>query len=148
LLRPYFGNISKRLIKAPKLYFTDAGLAAYLTKWQNVETLVSGAMAGALFETFAVMELIKSYLVRGHEPPLFYYRDQQGREVDILIEQNGVIHPVEIKMTGRVTAQDVASIHFLQQQIPQAGKGAVLCAATQRLAYDRSLDVVPVSLIP
>jgi predicted AAA+ superfamily ATPase len=101
LLQPYYNNIMKRAVKTPKLYFLDTGLAAYLLKWKTPEALETGAMAGAFFESFVVAEMLKSYYNAGVlEPSLYYYRDKDGREVDILIEQNGVIHPVEIKKTS------------------------------------------------
>lgn len=147
LLHPYFGNISKRLIKAPKLYFTDSGLAAYLTKWHSVETMTHGAMAGALFETYTVMELIKSYTVRGLEPPLFYFRDQQGHEVDILIERDGILYPLEVKRSMHIIEQDLGSLRFFNHAVPYAGHAAVLCVATRAIPYDRTIDIIPVSYI-
>ncbi|HBK52498.1 MAG TPA: ATPase, partial [Syntrophomonas wolfei] len=101
LLPPYYSNITKRMVKTPKLYFLDTGLAAYLTKWNTPQVLEAGAMAGAFFETFVVSEILKSYYNTGIlEPALYYYRDKDAKEIDILIEQNGMIYPVEIKKTA------------------------------------------------
>lgn len=98
LLKPYYNNITKRAIKTPKLYFLDTGLAAYLTKWNTPDVLEAGAMSGAFFETFVVSEILKSYYNAGIlEPSLYYYRDKDAKEIDIIIEQNGMLYPVEIK---------------------------------------------------
>ena len=98
LLKPYSNNITKRVVKTPKLYFLDTGLAAYLTKWNNADVLKSGAMAGAFFESFVISEIIKSYYNSGVvEPPLYFYRDKDMNEIDLLIEENGTLYPLERK---------------------------------------------------
>ena len=98
LLQPYSNNITKRAIKTPKLYFLDTGLAAYLTKWNTPDVLKNGAMAGAFFETFIISEIIKSYYNKGiFEPPIYFYRDKEMNEIDILIENGGTLYPIEIK---------------------------------------------------
>ncbi len=98
LLQPYYNNITKRTVKRPKLYFLDTGLAAYLTKWTTPEVLEAGAMAGAFFETFVFTEILKSYYNSGIiSPPLYYYRDKDKKEVDILIDQDNTLYPIEIK---------------------------------------------------
>jgi predicted AAA+ superfamily ATPase len=97
LLEPYFTNQTKRLIKTPKLYFMDTGLCAYLTRWTSPETLENGAMAGAMLETWVVSEIIKSFWHNGQVAPLYFYRDKEKREIDLLLEQNGILHPIEIK---------------------------------------------------
>ncbi len=99
LLQPYMSNLSKRIIKAPKLYFMDTGLCAYLCKWPTAQMLKDGVMSGAFFETYVVSEVIKSFLNNGMEPAqyLYYYRDIDKKEVDILLVKNGSLYPVEIK---------------------------------------------------
>ena len=99
LLEPYMSNISNRIIKAPKLYFMDTGLCAYLCKWPNAEMLEECAMNGAFFETFVVSEIIKSFYnfnidIKNN---LFYYRDIDQKEVDLLYVENNTIYPIEIK---------------------------------------------------
>jgi hypothetical protein len=148
LLRPYFSNISKRLIKSPKLYFLDTGLAAYLTKWKTPEILSGGAMAGAFFETFVVGEIIKSYLFRGQEPPVYYFRDKERHEVDVLIEANNILYPVEIKMSSAINSPDLAGINYLRKlKSVASGKGAVISLSPNHLPADRNNDIVPVWLI-
>lgn len=110
LLHPYSGNIEKRLVKTPKLYFTDTGLAAYLTKWTNPEVLAAGAASGAFFETFVIMEVVKSFTNAGIEPPLYFYRDSDGKEIDLLIDLDGAVYPVEIKSTATPSRKDAGNI--------------------------------------
>lgn len=101
LQKSYSTNLSQRAIRTPKLYFPDTGLAAYLVKWITPEALSHGKDAGAFFETFVIAEVLKSFYNAGIiDPPLYYYRDRDGREIDLLIEQNGLLHPVEIKTTS------------------------------------------------
>ena len=99
LLQPYMANISNRIIKAPKLYFTDTGLCAYLCKWPNAEMLEDCAMSGAFFETYVVSEIIKNFYAYNRNPSdtLFYYRDIDRKEIDLLYVDSGSIYPIEIK---------------------------------------------------
>ncbi|MDR1284283.1 MAG: ATP-binding protein [Opitutaceae bacterium] len=114
LLRPWHNNLVKRAIKTPKLYFMDTGLAAYLTRWTSPEVLAAGAMAGAFFETFVVVEVLKSYLNQGElNPPLHYYRDKEHREIDLLIIKDGAAYPVEIKKTGTPRLEDIKAFRVL-----------------------------------
>lgn len=147
LLRPYYRNISKRLIKAPKLYFLDTGLAAFLTKWKTSETLSSSNMAGAFFETFVISEVIKSYLYRGEEPPIYYFRDKQGHEVDLLIERDGKVYPVEIKMKARIDSDDLKNLEYLRKLLPSTDKGAVISMASSYLPLNKLYDNVPVGMV-
>lgn len=147
LLQPYYGNISKRLIKAPKLYFLDTGLAAYLTKWQTPETLLHGAMAGSFFETFVFAEIIKSYWFRGEAAPVYYFRDKEKHEVDLLIEQAGKIYPIEIKLSAKVSPHDLDNISYLRKKIKNVAAGAIINAGQNHLPIDRQNEVIPASLI-
>ncbi len=99
LLQPYMSSISKRIIKAPKLYFMDTGLCAYLCRWPNAEMLEMCAMNGAFFETYVVSELIKNFYVHNLDPKdsLFYYRDIDQKEIDLLYVQQNDIYPIEVK---------------------------------------------------
>ncbi|MBI2483898.1 ATP-binding protein [Candidatus Uhrbacteria bacterium] len=147
LLRPYFSNISKRLIKSPKIYFLDTGLAAYLTNWKTAEVLGSGAMAGAFFETLIVGEIIKSYLFRGEEPPLYYLRDKEGHEVDVLIERERILYPLEIKIAARVVPSDCATMRYFRNKIPKIGPGAVITPGSRYQPIDREHTMIPLSAI-
>lgn len=129
LLQPYYNNITKRAVKTPKLYFLDTGLAAYLTKWNNPEVLEAGAMAGAFFESFVISEILKSYYNAGIlDPSIYYYRDKDGKEIDILIEQNGVLYPIEIKKTANPSKEHIESFLALEKLNGLTiGSGGVIC---------------------
>lgn len=111
LLKPYYPNITKRIIKAPKLYFLDTGLASYLTKWNTPENLQSGSMAGAMYETYIVGEIIKSYLSQGMVPPIYYLRDKEGHEVDLVVENNG-LHLYEVKLSASVKTENHKALNY------------------------------------
>ena len=147
LLRPYYPNLSKRIIKAPKLYFLDTGLATYLTKWQDVDSLKNGAMAGAFFETLVVAEIIKSYIFRGKEPPVYYFRDKEGHEIDLLIESGRVLHPIEIKLASQINTTHSTNLNYLYSQVPGLGQGAIVCLSPERYRLTEKIEVVPYSLI-
>lgn len=147
LLRPYYQNVSKRLIKAPKLYFLDTGLVSYLTGWKTPETAQKGAMAGALFETFVVSELIKHFWHRGREAPLWYFRTKEKQEVDILIEQEGVVYPIEVKLGARITERDTAGMTHLRTTKANVGAGLFLCAAEVAYPVNESTMAVPYTII-
>lgn len=133
LLAPYANNHLKRSIKTPKVYFMDTGLVAYLTRWTNAEVLAHGNKAGAMFETFIVSEIIKSYQNAGVvNPPLYFYRDRDQREVDLLIETNQALYPVEIKLTAAPHANMASGMSALEN-IP----GVVLGQKTILCRYDR-----------
>ena len=129
LLQPYSNNITKRAIKTPKVYFLDTGLAAYLTKWNTPDVLKNGAMAGAFFESFVVSEIIKSYYNKGVlEPPIYFYRDKDMNEIDLIIEEAGVLHPIEIKKHADPSKKDIEAFKILDK-IPNVsrGQGGVVC---------------------
>jgi uncharacterized protein len=131
LVQPWHVNLTLRLVKRPKLYFNDTGLVAWLTQWSSPETLEAGAMAGALFETWVVGEILKSRLNAGVQTPLFYFRNKDQREVDLLIEANGLLHPVEIKKSANPGADALAGIKSLHTMGVPLGAGAVVCMVSQ-----------------
>ena len=144
LLRPFHVNISKREIKAPKLYFLETGLVNYLIGWDTPKVLRNGAMGGAVFETFVIAEIIKSYINRGIQAPLYYYRDKENREIDLLIQRNGRLHPVEIKMTTNPGKNHIAAFSALDKlSSPYTrGEGALICCCDTPVslsAADRAL---------
>lgn len=144
LLRPYFRNISKRQIKTPKLYFLDTGLACYLTGWRSPEVAMEGAMAGSLFENYVVTEIIKSYWYRGLEPSIWFWRTKEKTEVDLLLEEDGRLFPIEIKLTMRPQKKMVKGIEAIRRRIPAMGQGCIICPAEQRYPLTRDIEVVPV----
>lgn len=147
LLRPYYKNISKRLIKTPKLYFLDTGLACYLTGWRTAETASKGAMAGHLFETFIFAEIIKSYWNHGQEAPVWYYRTKEKEEVDFLIEKDGMLYPIEIKLSARITDGDLRGIQSLEKSKVLLGKAVFISATAKVYLLTKNIIVVPYTII-
>ncbi len=146
-LRPYYRNISKRLVKSPKLYFLDTGLVSYLTGWKTAETAQHGAMAGALFETFIVSELLKYYWNQGMEAPIWHFRTKEKQEVDILIDQDGILYPIEIKLATRINERDLAGMKQLKKATVSSGYGAVVCATATPYAIDTLTQAIPYTCI-
>ena len=105
LLRPHFRNFSKRLIKSPKLYFIDTGLLCFLLRIRSPKDLGIHAQYGSIFESYVISELVKYYMNRGEEHPLYFWRDSTGNEIDIIIDQGNELIPVEIK-AGQTVASD------------------------------------------
>ncbi len=147
LLHPYSNNVLKRTIKTPKVYFYDTGLVCYLTKWSSPEVAESGAMSGALLENFAVSEIMKSYQNAGLEPYLYFYRDRDAKEIDVVIEGDGKLCPLEIKKTAAPDKRIIRTFGVLDRGSLEIGTGAVLCMAEQFGAFDRENLIVPIWVI-
>ena len=147
LLQPYHANVTKRLVKRPKLYFLDTGLCAYLTEWSSPETLEAGAMSGAMFETHVVGEILKSWWHRGRRPQLFYYRDKEGREVDLLFVADRTLYPVEIKKSASPRRAWLPAFASLQRLDMPVGEGAVVCLSDQVVPLNDRINAVPVGLV-
>ena len=143
LLEPYTTNLNKRLVKAPKLYFLDTGLAAYLTEWVNPETLEAGAMSGPILETWIVAELLKSYWHAGRRAPFYYYRDKDQREIDLLIVQDGIAYPLEIKKTSSPGKGDIRHFGALERLGLPVGPGGVIFLVGQPLPLTASTQSIP-----
>ncbi|MDE7307498.1 MAG: ATP-binding protein [Lachnospiraceae bacterium] len=146
-LHPYSNNLLKRLVKTPKLYFYDTGLVCYLTKWSSAETLESGAMNGAILENYVVAEIMKTYLSCGKEPYLYYYRDKDAKEIDIVLEHDGVLNPMEIKKTSNPGTELIKIFGLLDKSSVPRSKGAVICMKPELSAIDRNNYIVPVWMI-
>lgn len=144
LLEPYHTNITKRLIKTPKLIFLDTGLAAYLTEWSTPETLEAGSMSGNILETFAISEILKSYWHNGREAPLYYYRDKDQREIDLLIVQDNTIYPIECKKTATPSTDAIRHFRALETLRTPIGAGAVLCLSDKLLPISQHVQAVPI----
>lgn len=147
LVEPYFNNRMKRIIKSPNLYFMDTGLCAYLTKWNNPESLEIGSMSGAFFETFVVSEVIKSYQNLGLQAPICYYRDKDKREIDLIIEQNNTLYPIEIKKSASPKKEAIKHFQVLDKADVNVGTGAVICMAKDLVPLDKNNWLVPVWLL-
>ena len=148
LLEPYMANASKRIIKAPKLYFMDTGLCAYLCKWPNAQMLMDGVMGGAFFETYVVSELIKNFYNFGLEPEqyLYYYRDIDKKEVDILLVKDGALYPVEIKK-GIAPSKPTKNFNVLAKYNMPVMQGMVIDTAEKIRVVNDNAFVFPVSLL-
>ncbi|HIU57379.1 MAG TPA: ATP-binding protein [Candidatus Ornithomonoglobus merdipullorum] len=146
-LHPYSNNVLKRTIKTPKLYFYDTGLVCYLTKWSSPETAMNGAMSGALFENYVISEIVKSYQCCGVDMYVYYYCDRDAKEIDVLIEKDGKLHPVEIKKTVSPKRNAVSAFEVLDKAALERGTGAVVCMAEKLGAIDRDKLIVPAWII-
>ncbi|MCR5374532.1 MAG: ATP-binding protein [Lachnospiraceae bacterium] len=159
ILEPFANSALKRAIKTPKLYFRDTGLAAYLTRWLTPETMATGAMSGEFFETFVISEILKSYSNRGLDYRYFvsYYRGKDKKrikkngeeafeeaEIDFIIEQDGVLYPIEIKQSANVSA-DMTSAFQILDKIPEKkrGTGAVVCMCSMPGALRENILQIP-----
>lgn len=142
LLKPYSNNLSKRLIKTPKVYFFDTGLICYLLHWDSVDTLKNGAMSGKIFENYVVSEILKSYYNSGdNNPPIYYYRDKDKKEIDLIIERNGTIYPIEIKKHSDPRKDDIKHFSVLNKFTnTKVGQGAIISF------YDKVINITDQSI--
>lgn len=146
-LHPYSNNLLKRLVKTPKLYFYDTGLVCYLTKWTSAAVLESGAMNGAILENYVVSEIAKTYLNSGLEPAMYYYRDKDSKEIDVVLEQNGELNPIEIKKTSNPGTELTRVFSLLDKASVPRGKGAIICMKPSVGAIDRDNYIIPIWVI-
>lgn len=149
LMPPYSNNHLKRAIKTPKVFFLDTGLAAWLTRWPTPETLANGAKAGSYFETWVVSEVVKSWLNAGvANPPMYFYRDRDGREIDLVIETADQLHPVEIKLSASPTLGMTKAFSALAE-VPekQLGTGAIICRTERPLWLSSQTAAIPAEFI-
>ncbi|MEE0940346.1 MAG: DUF4143 domain-containing protein [Bifidobacteriaceae bacterium] len=164
ILQPFAPASLNRAIKTPKIYFRDTGLACYLTRWLTADALKNSAMAGNMFETFAVSEIIKSFENEGrdYKISLYYYRGRDSRageersgnytakerEIDLIIEENGVLYPVEIKMSGSPKASMAAASAVLDK-IPNRtrGTGVILCLTDRKTYLRENLVALPIGYV-
>lgn len=148
MLHPYHNNINSRIIKTPKIYFMDTGLACYLTGWNTALTLERGAMSGGMLETYVVSEIVKSWWHNGKQPNIYYYRDSYKREIDILLEENGVLYPVEVKKKSNPGVGDITAFSVIESVLgKKRGHGAVVCMAQTHLPITADTDAIPVGYI-
>jgi predicted AAA+ superfamily ATPase len=147
LIQPYFNNTLKRVIKSPNMYFMDTGLAVWLTRWDTPETLEASAMSGKIFETYVVSEILKSYYIKESYPPIYYYRDKDGKEIDLILEYNGTVYPIEIKKTGNPSKDAIKNFDVLQNVGKIVGEGAVVCMYNKVFPINQNNWAIPVWLI-
>ncbi len=143
IIRPYYNNITNRLVKTPKMYFLDTGLAAYLCRWPDAETLEHGNMAGSYFETYVVSEIIKSYYNAGKQVDLYYYRDIDKKEIDLVVVKGDKVYPIEIKKAKNPSDADK---HFkvLEKLGLSVQTGVIICMNDELIPYNRNAWYFPV----
>ena len=146
-LRPYSNNLLKRTIKTPKMYFFDTGLVAYLTRYSSPEVLANGAINGAILENYVVSEIIKTYHNDAKDCLLWYYRDTNSNEIDLVIESDGMLHPIEIKRTASPGTELIRPFKLLDKASVPRGKGAIICMKETLSAVDSDNYIVPIWMI-
>ena len=147
LLEPYSNNALKRLTKTPKLYFYDTGLAAHLSMWLTQETLMNGAASGHFFENYVLMELLKNYSVSASTAKLTYFRDSNAKEIDIFVERNNFIHPLEIKKSANPDRREIKKFAVLDKTTVQIGAGGIICMCEEPIPIDENNCFIPCNLI-
>lgn len=142
-LHPYSNNLLKRVIKTPKVYFFDTGIVCYLTKHSNAEILQNSSINGAILENYIVAEIRKTYLNEGKELFLYYYRDKEQREIDLILESDGILHPIEIKKSSNPSSSMVKNFNILKKSNLPTGQGAIICIKNSLTALDKDTLIIP-----
>ena len=146
-LHPYSDNTLKRTIKSPKLYFYDCGLVTHLTRWNTAETLMNGAQNGAMLENFVVSEIHKGYYNNGLHPHMHYYRDKDGKEIDVLWEENGTLYPLEVKKTVNPSKSLSNVFRVLEKSNKIIGNGGIICMRNDVSPLDKQNNIIPIRCI-
>ena len=149
LLEPYKNSALNRIIKTPKLYFRDTGLASYLARWLTPETLAAGALNGAFFETYIISEIVKSFTNNNKDPKkhLYYYRDNNQKEIDLLVINEDCIYPVEIKKSANPGKEAVKNFNIVDKLEMKSPNGVVLCLSKEIHLIDDKNYIIPIEYI-
>ncbi len=147
LLKPWYLNIYKRLVKTPKLYFLNTGLAAYLKNWTSPLTLETGAMSVQFFETFVIGEILKSFIHNGKKSDFYYYRDKDKKEIYLLILNNGRVIPPEIKKTASPTKKDIGSIFKMEKLGLHVESGVMICFVDDYIPLSEKIMAIPITAL-
>ena len=147
LLEPFSNNEMKRLIKTPKLYFCDTGLLAYLSMWTSRDTLMYGAASGHFFENYVVMEFLKMYSYSKSKTNMTFYRDTNQKEIDIVLEENGILHPLEIKKGSNPEKKGISSFRLLEKSSLEIGEGGIICMIEKPYPLDENNNYIPCNII-
>ncbi len=147
LLEPYASNELKRLTKTPKLYFCDTGFCAYLSSWTSRDVLMNGAASGHYYENYVIAELLRHYAYGKNKVNLNFYRDNKMKEIDLIIEENGILHPVEIKKTASPARNAINAFSVLHDAGREIGNGAVICMTDRVLPFDENNLMMPSGII-
>jgi len=147
LLQPYYSNLTKRLIKTPKVYFLDTGLCSYLTQWTDPKSLEAGAMSGSILETYIFSEILKSYWHTGNTERFYYYRDLDQREIDLVIETSDTLYPLEFKKTATPSLSASKNFPALQKTNKKIGTGTVICFVENDIPLSREVTAMPIAYL-
>lgn len=147
LLEPFYTNELKRLVKKPKLYFCDTGLCAWLSSWTSRETLMGGAAAGHYFENYVVGEFLREYAYGTEPGNLNFYRDSNQKEIDLVIEQDGVLHPIEIKLSSNPDSRAIKTFSVLDKAGKQVGPGGIVCMTEDAFPIDGANTLIPANIL-
>lgn len=147
LLEPFFSNELKRMVKTPKLYFSDTGLCAYLSSWTSRGTLMNGAAAGHFLENYVITEMIKNASYGEREMNLNFYRDKNQKEIDLIVEIDGVLHPFEIKRSASPERKAIKAFGVLEKSDREVGAGGIICMAETPFPIDANNSLIPVNVI-
>jgi len=147
LLQPYSNNVLRRLAKTPKLYFCDTGLAAFLSMWPTADTIMNGAASGRFFENFIVAGLLKDYAYSQVSAQMTYFRDSNTKEIDLLVERSGVIHPLEIKKSANPTNRDIKKFAVINEVVMEQGCGGIICMCEEVIPIDSMNCFIPCNLV-
>ena len=149
LLESFSLNVTKRIVKSPKIYFMDTGLVSYLCGWYTRDALMNGASSGSIYETFVISEIVKSYRNNGIKPNIYYYRDTNKNEIDLLIYENNTLYPVEIKKTMSPNTNDIKHFKLLYDAYPtiRIGTGGLVCNSNDFMKFDRNNYLIPLAYI-
>ena len=147
LLEPFSNNELNRLIKTPKLYFCDTGLLAYLSMWTSSDTLMNGAASGHFFENYVVMEFLRMYSYSKSKTNMTFYRDTNQKEIDIVLEENGILHPLEIKKGSNPEKKVISSFRLLEKSSLEIGEGGIICMIEKPYPLDANNNYIPCNII-
>ncbi len=147
LMEPFSNNELKRLIKSPKLYFCDTGLLAYLSMWTSKETLMNGAASGHFFENYIVAEFLRMYSYSKSKVNMTFYRDTNQKEIDIVLEENGMLHPLEIKKATNPEKKAISSFQLLEKSSLKIGEGGIICMVEKPFPLDANNSLIPCNII-
>ena len=147
LLEPFFSNELKRMVKTPKLYFCDTGLCAYLSSWTSRDTLMNGAASGHFLENYVVAEMIRNASYGEREMNLNFYRDKNQKEIDLIVETDGVLHPFEIKRSASPERKAIKAFGVLEKSDREVGAGGIMCMAEKPFPIDENNSLIPVNVI-
>lgn len=144
VLRPYYANIGKRLVKTPKVYFTDTGLLCHLAGLRDPEHAAAGPMGGTIFETAVLLQLVKTFVNRGEEPRIHFWRTSVGAEVDLVVETAGRLIPIEVKLSATPRPAMADGIRTFQQDLGEkSGPGYVIHPGEVRLSLAPKVTALP-----